>query len=59
MTHLSGKALRNVGHAEIGDAMATVWMVLSDRPNDRRTPIVADPERLSAPSASRSSMMRL
>jgi hypothetical protein len=46
MTHLSGKALRNVGHAEFGDAMATVWMVLSDRPNDRRTLVVADPEGL-------------
>ena len=46
---LDRKALGLVGHAKIGDAVAEVRMVLGDRPDDRRAPIVADPDRLLGP----------
>ena len=46
---LDRKTVRDVGHAEICHPMTELGMVLGDRPDDRRSPVVADPDRLLGP----------
>ena len=40
------ETLGDVGHAEIGDAVAAVGVLLGQRPHRRCAPVVADPDRL-------------